>query len=174
VVAIAALPAAGKEGVEATLLTSVPRDAAPGERLRVEWTLTYLHEDGKRKPFGAGGVFVRLRSASGAAAKEGFDSGRAHPRGEYAATVVIPEGGVGKIEIGLRGWATGPGRTRRADVLFPITSALLGASPPVQPGLSEQTDGDSTAWIVLVGLVSLLTVCVFAVAVVRRKRAMPA
>jgi hypothetical protein len=133
----------------------------------VAWTLTYLDEDGKRHPFGAGDVFVRLRSASGAAAKEAFDSQGAHPTGEYAATVVVPKGGVGKVEIGLRGWATGPSRTRRADVLFPITKAYMSFSPPVQPGLSERTGGGSKVWLV-VGLTSLL-VCALAVAIVRRK-----
>ena len=141
----------------------------------MEWKLTYLDDDGKRKPFGAGDVFVRLVSASGAAATEGFDSRGAHPRGEYAATVIVPEGGVGRVEIGLRGWATGPGRTRRADVLFPITEAYMSFSPPVQPGrVVEPSGGGSTAWIVLVALASLLAVCALSVAVARRKRAEPA
>jgi hypothetical protein len=150
------------------LETNVPLNAKPGTRLRVAWALTYLDPHGKRQPFGAGDVFVRLRSASGAAAKEGFDSQGAHPTGEYAATVVVPKGGIGKVEIGLRGWTTGPGRTRRADVLFPITKAYMSFSPPVQPGLSERTSGGSTVWLI-VGLASVLALCALAVAIVRRK-----
>lgn len=170
IAAVAALPAAAKEGVEATLETNVPLDAEPGTRLQVEWSLTYLDDNGKRQPFGAGDVFVRLHSASGAAAKEGFDSRGAHPRGRYAATVVVPEGGIGKVEIGLRGWATGPSRTRRADVLFPITKVYMSFSPPVQPGVSKQADGGSAVWFV-VGLGSLLAMCAVAVAIARRKHA---
>ncbi len=136
---VSALPAAGKEGVEATLTTRIRLDAPAGARLRVGWTLTYLDEHGKRHPFGAGGVFVRLRSASGAAAKRGFAPRGAYPRGEYSATVVVPKGGIGDVEIGLRGWADGPHGRREADLLFPIANDPVPGAARVASAGSGQS-----------------------------------
>ncbi len=166
---VSALPAASKEGVKATLTTRVPLDAPAGARLEVAWTLTYLDDRGRRQPFGAGDVFVRLRSASGSNARRGFAPRRAHSRGEYAATVVVPKGGIGDVEIGLRGWADGPHGRREADLLFPITNdPVPGAAQP----FSERPDtGGSTTWIFLLVAGSLSTLAVFAVALVRRRNA---
>src|SRR5438876_8244618 len=102
----AALPAAGKEGVRATLATTVPLDVKPGTKLDVGWRLSSLDEHGRRQPFGAGGVFVRLLSASGAGAETGY-AGEQDP-GEYAASVVVPNGGIGDVLIGIRSWTNGP------------------------------------------------------------------
>jgi hypothetical protein len=133
---VAALPAAAKEGVKATLLTRIPLDAPAGTRLDVAWTLTYL-DHGRRKPFGAGGVFVRLVSAAGAPAKTGFASGN----GDYRATVVVPEGGIGDVVIGLQGWTSGPEGTRESDLLFPITNDPL-------PGAFRRDSG-WPSWILI-------------------------
>ena len=126
----AALPAAGKEGVKATLLTRIPLDAPAGARLDVAWTLTYA-DHGRRRLFGAGGVFVRLRSAAGAGAETAFANGE----GRYKTTVVVPEGGIGDVQIGLQGWTSGPDGTRESDLLFPITNdPLPGAARVSRPG----------------------------------------
>jgi hypothetical protein len=117
---VAVFPAAGKEGVEATLLTKIPLDAPARTRLQVAWRLTYL-DHGRRHPFGANGVFVRLTSAAGASAETGFASGN----GAYRATVAVPEGGIGDVEIGLQGWTNGAAGTRESDLVFPITNALV-------------------------------------------------
>jgi hypothetical protein len=116
---VAALPAAGKEGVEATLLTRIPLDAPAGTRLEVAWRLDYL-DHGRRRPFGASGVFVRLRSAAGAS-ETGFASGN----GAYRAAVVVPKGGIGDVQIGLRGWTNDATGTHESDALFPITNDPL-------------------------------------------------
>jgi hypothetical protein len=170
---VAALPAAGKEAVKATLATNVPLDAEPGTRLSVAWTLSYAEGDRRRHPFGANGVFVRLLSASGARAETGFAPAGAYASGEYAASVVVPEGGIGDVEIGLRGWTSGAGGTRRSDFLFPITNdpvpgSARVASPPSEQAVSERADGGSTDWIFVVGLASLLAMCALAVVVARR------
>ena len=47
---VAALPAAGKNGVEATLRTAIPLDAPAGTQLELAWTLSYV-DHGQRKPF---------------------------------------------------------------------------------------------------------------------------
>jgi hypothetical protein len=106
---VAALPAAGKEGVKATLATSIPLDTLAGTPLKVAWTLAYIDDKGNRRLFGAAGVFVRLRSASGGKATTAFAP---MDGGEYAATVVVPEGGIGDVQIGLRGWVSDANGTR--------------------------------------------------------------
>ncbi len=117
---VVALPAAGKEGVKATLTTPVPLASPAGTTLHVAWTLTYRDEHGRRRPFGGEGIFVRLLSASGGPSSTVFAHGTA---GGYAATVRVPEGGIRAIQIGIEGWSSGPNGTRRADELFPITNA---------------------------------------------------
>lgn len=172
---VAALPAAGKEGVKATLTTRMPLDAPAGTQLKVAWTLAYLDENGQRQPFGAGAVFAQLRGASGASAETGFASIGASLTGEYAATVVVPKGGIGDVEIGLRGWTSGATGTRRSDVLFPFTNdpvagSARGASPASgRPG-SEHT-GTATTWVFALVAAVLSTLAVLAVTLVRRKDA---
>ena len=75
---VAAVPASAKEGVKATLTTQIPLTAKPGTQLHVAWTLSFL-ENGQPRPFGAGGGFVRLLSASGAPAETAYVNGRGPP-----------------------------------------------------------------------------------------------
>ena len=151
---VAALPAAGKEGVEATLLTRIPLDAPAGKRLEVAWTLTY-RDHGRRRGFGASGVFVRLRSAAGASAETGFASGN----GAYRAAVVVPEGGIGDVQIGLRGWTNDAASTRESDALFPITNDPL-------PGAAARSDTGWPPWIVVLAAAPL---AVLALLLVRQR-----
>lgn len=175
---LAAVPVAAKEGVRARLATSIPLDAMPGTRLDVAWTLTSVDEDGQRRPFGASGVYVRLLSASGADAETGFAQGSTGQgsTGEYTATVVVPEGGIGDVEIGLVGLMSDATGTRRADALFPITNdpvpgAARAASPASEQRGSEPADTSSAQWI-LVGVVgSLVALAAVAVGLVRRRHA---
>jgi hypothetical protein len=118
----AALPATGKDGVKATLKRSMPLDAPAGTRLDVAWTLAYVDERGKRQKFGAGGLFVRLLSASGAPPVTAFAR---EDHGIYRASAVVPEGGIGDVEFGLAGWQSGANGTRRADAIFPIANDPL-------------------------------------------------
>ena len=126
---VVALPAAGKERVRATLLTRIPLDAPAGTRLEVAWTLTYL-DHGRRRRFGANGVFVRLRSATGGSPETGFASGT----GDYRATVVVPKGGIGDVQIGLQGWTNDAAGTRESDALFPISNDPLPGAVRSHPG----------------------------------------
>jgi hypothetical protein len=113
-------PAAwAKEGVKATLATQFPLNAKPGARIHVRWTLWYPAQSGKRQPFGGSGVFIRLRSASGdlsTTTTATFQAG-----GTYAATVPVPDGGLGGIQIGIHGETVGS-TSGPADLLFPITN----------------------------------------------------
>jgi hypothetical protein len=110
---IATLPAAGKNGVKATLTTRIPLGAPAGTQLRVAWKLA--DQDGH--PFGAGGIFVRLLGPSRANAQVTF----LRCSGHCSAKVRVPKGGIRGIQIGLRGYMNGqPGL-----MLFPITNDPL-------------------------------------------------
>jgi hypothetical protein len=99
--ALLAPPAApAKEGVRATLIGAVAVDARPGERITMAWKL----EDARGRPFGASGLFVRLRSAVGGRAVTAITDGS----GRFAVRMTVPEGGIGAIEFGLRGGGSSP------------------------------------------------------------------
>ena len=80
-----------------------------------------------------------------------------------AATVAVPEGGIGDVVIGLRGWTSGASGTHRADLLFSITN------DPLPGALSSQATGTPT-WIFVLAAGSLLALSVAAVALVRRRK----
>ena len=124
--ALAPAPAAGKEGVTARLVSQLPHDAGPGERVTVAWILAGPDEDGRRLPFNAIGVFVRLVSARGGPATIGFATPDAHPDGRYEARVTVPSGGIGGVQIGLQGEnGAGP-----SEALFPLENDPFAAPPP--------------------------------------------
>ena len=111
--ALAAAAIAGaKEGVVARLENPAALRAPAGTAISLDWTLLV----GSR-PFGAGGIYVRVRGCAGTVS--GGDA-RWLGRGRYRARVVIPRGGARSVGIGLRGWTSGAGGTRRADMSIPI------------------------------------------------------
>jgi hypothetical protein len=153
---LTAAPVAAKEGVEATLTTPVSLAAGPGDEITVAWKLTYVNENGKRQPFDATGVFVELFSAGDGDSTIGSTSDTAHPTGEYEAVVVVPEGGIGGIQIALMGWADG----EPSPLAFPITNNPLAqvsaaseaaeAPSPTRPApVPQSNDGSRESWIVL-------------------------
>jgi hypothetical protein len=112
---VLAAPAAAKEGVRAHLETHVPREARAGTTLTVTWSL-YSVENGVRRPFGAGGLFVRLRGGSGGLSKAyGHGSG-----GRYTARVKVPRGGIARIRFGLEGVRIVAGHESPAPHYFPL------------------------------------------------------
>lgn len=131
---VAVQPAAAKEGVEATLNTIIPLDAPPGTKLKVAWSLAFVDEHGRRRPFGANAVFVRLLSRTGSGAQTAYVPSGPYADGQYSATVAVPEGGIRDVQIGLRGFTSGANGTRNADVLFPITNdPLQGVAQVAKP-----------------------------------------
>lgn len=111
--ALAAAPAGAKEGVGARVVSA---EARPGARVAVVWTLSTV--DGReRRPFNAGGVFIRLAGPAGRGSPRTFAA--QWPIGRYRAVVRVPAGGVRRVEIGLLGWNdAGP-----APLLFPVVGA---------------------------------------------------
>jgi len=115
-------PTAAKEGVVARVLTPIPRNSQPGTKLRVVWTLSSV-EDGKRRPFGAGGVFIRLFGPDGARSPRVYAS---EPElGRYRAQVRVPRGGVRRIVIGLMGTVCDQSGCRPSPKLFPIVGNVF-------------------------------------------------
>jgi hypothetical protein len=152
---LAAGPAAfGKEAIRARLVSPLPLDGTPGARVTVVWALAGADEHGRRQPFNAIGVFVRLRSASGGRSTIGFATPDAHPQGRYDAQVAVPKGGIGGVQIGLRG--TSDGRT--SDVLFPLENDPFAAAHGVAVGQETTSGRPLPAWPVLAGALALLSV----------------
>jgi len=164
----AALPASGKEGVKATLTTTIPLDAPAGTSIKVAWTLAGVDENGRRYPFGASGVFVRLVSRSGAPATTGYAPSGGPKTGEYAATVMAPEGGIADVRIGLRGFTSGVTGYRQSNMFFPITNDPLPGSPKMAAAPSA-TSGNSTKWIVILVAGTLCALGLVAFALAKRR-----
>lgn len=163
---VAAPSAVGKEGVRATLTTNIPRDAHAGARLSVSWRLGSVDERGRWQPFGAGEVFLRLVSASGADAETSFASPGPATTGTYAATVIVPRGGIGDVQIGLRGYVSGAGGSRASDMLFPITNDPLPG--PARTSAPDPSHGFES-WPL--ALAVLLSAFVLTLAMIRRASA---
>jgi hypothetical protein len=88
------------------------------------------------RPFLARSCFVRFRSRTGATATEGFAGPTTDADGRYRASLAVPEGGLGAIEIGVAGIQTiGNGPGTRADWLFRVANSPFGALP-AQPSTS--------------------------------------
>ena len=114
-IAVGATSAYGKGDVRATLENPAQlQRAAPGERIRIVWMLTEapqlpsLTTPGgvAPRPFGASGVYIRVRGAAGTAPRTfaAASASRAGVRsGRYVADVTVPTGGITGITIGLEG-----------------------------------------------------------------------
>lgn len=142
--------ALGKEGGKARLTTPLPLGASPGQTITVAWTLSDVDEQGVQRPFNAIGAFVRLRSASGGVATMAFATADAHPLGRYDARVTVPNGGIGGIEIGLRG---------TTDVIFPLENDpfAVRAAAPVARARQTTSGGSVPALLALVGVLAVLS-----------------
>jgi hypothetical protein len=182
--AITAAPAFAKEEVEARLTSSVPVEAQPGQEITISWRLESVEDEGRRRPFRASGVFVQLESRSGGVPSVAFAPGDGGRDGRFEAVVVVPEGGIDGIVIGLGGTVSDPTGTRASYVYFPVTNSPLPAvtdpSPPeaaptpTPGGPVEGSGGGRASWIAALALAGLV-VAAAAVTVVRRnRRAAPA
>lgn len=156
---VAAASADGKGDVRATLENPAQlQGAAPGEQVRVAWTLTDAQPPGLTtpgrvapRPFGASGVYIRVRGKAGAA-PERFAAVAGHQAsqaGRYVAVVTVPAGGIAAIAIGLAGFRALPGQaSTRADVFFPITNDpfTVARAPAATP---SSASGPSSPWLPL-------------------------
>jgi hypothetical protein len=121
-VALVASPAGAKEGVVARVLTPISRDAEPGRRVTVVWTLTFV-EAGQRRPFGGGAVFLRLFGTADARSARVYAEPRAP--GRYWAAARVPRGGVKRVEFGIMGTVCDQEGCRPSAKVFPIVGRVF-------------------------------------------------
>ncbi len=114
---VAFVPAAvAKDGVHATLTQTIPQRASMGTHMAIAFTLA----DRTGHPFNAIGVFVKVICPTKDASSIAFASATSHADGRYRVVAIVPPGGLGNIQIGLRG---------STDVYFPITNNPLAKKP---------------------------------------------
>jgi len=117
-----ATPAPAKEGVLARVLTPISRTAEPGTKVTVVWTLYHL-DAGKRVPFNASGVFIRLYGPAGSHSTRVYAT---QPKpGRYRGVAAIPWGGVRRVVIGLMGTSCGTDGCRPSSAIFGIVGRAL-------------------------------------------------
>jgi len=139
-VAVLALSVAGiaaaKDGALAALDTPIPPDAHPGTEIAVAWR-AWMPDGGTEWPFAGSPVFIRIISADGGRLTETI--GRENPpgSGHYEATIAVPQGGVGRVEVGLFGESCVEGECSRSDLLFELPAdqrvPKMVAAPAVMP-----------------------------------------
>jgi hypothetical protein len=122
----AAAPAAAKEGAQAHLLTPLPSHANAGAVITVKWTVDTPGANGRRIPFAASGMFVKLVGPTGASTTATAPQEHGPP---YSVQIRVPTGGIRTIQIGLHGWALTPTGKHPAPELFPITNNPLHRTP---------------------------------------------
>jgi hypothetical protein len=127
-------PAAAKGDAMAALDTPIPPDADPGTELEVGWR-AWTPDGGSEWPFVGSPVFIRLISTDGGSSTEVMGLENPRGSGHYLATVVVPPGGVGRVEIGLLGESCVDGRCTRSDILFelPDDQRVPAAPVPARP-----------------------------------------
>jgi hypothetical protein len=102
------------------LLGHTRLDAKPGKRITVAWEISLAGAQAARGDDDR--FYVRLLSKTGARSTHAYGRFRGD---SYLARVRVPRGGVGDIEIRLKGWMITPGAKRRADMLIPIANDPL-------------------------------------------------
>jgi hypothetical protein len=111
---------AAKEGALATLDAPIPPGTVPGGEIEVGWSAGWPDGVGGLDPIIGSPVFIRLTSVDGSEKIEGSGTERPSGSGHYVATITVPRGGVGLVEIGLRGESCVNGECMRSDLMFAL------------------------------------------------------
>lgn len=124
--------AAAKGDAMAELDAPIPPDADPGTELEVGWR-AWTPDGGTEWPFAGSPIFIRLISTDGTASTEVLGTENPRGSGHYLATISVPPGGVGRVEIGLLGESCVDGACTRSDILFelPEEQRVPAAALPV-------------------------------------------
>ncbi len=127
-------PTAPMLELQAWLDEPLPSDAAPATPLRVG---ALLWDSVRDTPMPASPTFVRLYPTSGDGAPVEAPASPDWP-GHVVAMLTVPDGGVGRVEVLLRGTACSSDGCSVADALFD----LRGAGPPDGAPLPSIVDAD--------------------------------
>lgn len=112
-----AAPAAAKEGAQAHLLGPLPRHALPGSVITIRWTVDVPGAKGKRVPFSAVGMFVRLRGIGAAVVSATAPQMEGPP---YSVRIRVPRGGIRLVRFGLMGTSCRPSGCGPSPMYFPL------------------------------------------------------
>ncbi len=124
----AVAPVAAKEGAQAQLTTTIPRDATPGSMLLVEWD-AFMPSPVRRDPILGSPIFIRLLPAGAGKAVEA--NGHESPKlsGHYVAKVRVPDSGIGGVQIGLLGEMCEAGKACvRDDIMLLLVGPVMSTS----------------------------------------------
>ena len=127
--------ASAKEGAEAALDAPIPPGAEPGTKIEIGWKAWWPDGAGDTTPVTGSPVFIRLTSVDGTDKVEMGGKESPAGSGHYAATVTVPPGGVGLVEIGLRSESCVNGTCTRWDMPFLLSDAdrIPARAAPVVP-----------------------------------------
>ncbi len=114
---VAAAPAAAKEGAKAHLLAALPTRAMPGTFVTIRWRVDVPGPNGKRIPFSAIGMFVRLVGSGGASTTATAPQLEGPP---YSVRIRVPRGGIRHVRFGLEGTSCGPAGCSPSPAFFPL------------------------------------------------------
>jgi hypothetical protein len=89
--------ATGSTGLRATFIKQIPAYKSSGEHVRIAWRL----RDASGQPVSLKRVFVRIVCPTGTDYTTTF--ARTTGPGLYAATAIVPPGGIGTVMIGAKG-----------------------------------------------------------------------
>jgi hypothetical protein len=195
---VAVAPVAAKEGAQAQLTTTIPRDATPGSTLAVEWD-AFMPSPVRRDPIMEAPIFIRLSPVGGGKATEGRATERPSGSGHYVAEVIVPKGGIGRVEIGLLGEICQSGKgCIRDDIMLvmvgtvmadstdpaaakvvavaPVATAVPVAAASVAPAVTTPAaqapvaPGIEPGWVAAIAVILLATAALIAAARVIRRR----
>ena len=157
-----------KDGAWVTLTQPIPRDAAPGMTITVEFAASVPTDDGAGPLFGSP-VFVRLTAPDGTSTEGGGIEVRNEP-GLYRAEVVVPPGGIESAAFGLRGTAYVNGKASRADELFEIHGWLFTTTGVPAGTVAAAAGGAAPDLRLPIAIVVMITVAAAGfIAAVRRR-----
>jgi hypothetical protein len=156
-----------KEGAEAALDAPIPPGAEPGTEIEVGWRAGWPDGAGGMESIIGSPVFIRLTSVDGSEKVEVGGTENPPGSGHYVATITMPRGGVGLVEIGLRGESCVNGECSRSDIPFALSDEdrlpQLGAA-----AFPEPTAGDGVP--IALAIVALGVLGPLAITLLRARR----
>lgn len=120
-----------KEGGVARLDAPIPDDAPPGTELEIGWSVFIVDDTGTSHPIVGSPVYLRLIPAGGGSPVEVDAIERPSGSGHYVATVTVPDGGIGRVEVAMHGEACDATSCWDADYVFPMHDDPAVAVPPI-------------------------------------------
>lgn len=166
--AVLAVPVAAKElAVGVQLETVIPPDLKPGDTLKIAFRMTVTTPDGEG-PYDADPISVSVSGPSDApvsvlAAHDGI--------GHYVATITVPPSGIGRISAMLP--SDGP-QPLSWDLYAAPPIVGTAADPAAAPSVATPAIADGLLPVVALGVGAALIAAAAAVAVDRRRKALPA